>query len=326
MTKTSKYSVSVLSIIIAIACIGLYFLHSSKPDLPSYISDQASITVGGLERTYIVVLPEKLKPNPGVVFVFHPSQSNAQDMRRMVGSVLEPLAQDSNSILVYPDGFEEHFNDCRRVASYSARELNIDDVSFTESILQNLTVKHSVNSEKVFALGYSNGGHMALRLGLERPGLVRGVALIAANFPSAENMACVISDNPVSQVVFIEGTKDPINPYDGGKVTLFGFGDRGQVLSATESAHWFVDKFSLAKKDSKRLFDPEGLSATQIDWVSDKGWVRLVRVQDGGHTIPTSEYVFPRLFGSTFRSNEILTDVWTLFFNESLLSKKHHYE
>lgn len=298
------------------AAIALYLLYAPKPDLPAQKARDLTVNVGGRERTYVVVAPKEARPHPSVVFVFHPSQGSAIETRRIVGHELERLAQESNAIVVYPNGFEGHFNDCRRVASYSARTLNIDDVLFTESILRGLETEFAIRSDKVFAIGYSNGGHMALRLGLQRPDLIKGIGMVAANFPAGENMGCSVSDSPVSKVVLIEGTKDPINPYSGGNVTLFGFGNRGAVLSAADSAKWFVDTLRLKETGIQSYIDANGMKATQTSWGSETGFVRLVTIEGGGHTIPQSAYRFPRLFGATFKSDRVLADIWQIFFGE----------
>lgn len=67
-------------------------------------------------------------------------------------------------MVVYPDGYEGHFNDCRRVASFSARALNVDDVGFVRRITEQLVEEEQVDPERVYTIGFSNGGHMALRL------------------------------------------------------------------------------------------------------------------------------------------------------------------
>jgi hypothetical protein len=43
-------------------------------------------------------------------------------------------------------------------------------------------------------------------------------------------------------LLVVDGEKDPIHPIDGGRVTLFGFRDRGSVLSAFDTAQTFVKR------------------------------------------------------------------------------------
>ena len=240
-------------------------------------------------------------------------------MRGIVGSVLERIAEKDNVIVVYPDGYEGHFNDCRRVASYSARTLNIDDVGFTKAMLDQLIAQNQINPDKVYAIGYSNGGHLAMRLALEVPERVRGVASIAANLPAPDNMDCKRASVPARFVGFVAGTQDPINPYEGGLVTLFGFGNRGNVLSAFESAQWFASALGLAAVEAETpasavlpAASASGLATRQQDWTSPSGHVRLVTIEGGGHTVPQAHYRFPRIFGATLQRDAVLEETWQM--------------
>lgn len=303
----------VLVVLIVLGAVAVYLLYAPEPALLLGPVETMTLDVGGRPRRYTVFTPSHLEPGASVLVVFHPSQSSGRKMRRIVGGVLERIAQKENVVIVYPDGYEGHFNDCRRVASYSARKLNVDDVGFTRRILERLVAEKKIDPERVFALGYSNGGHMALRLALEVPEMVKGVAAIAANLPAPDNMGCKVARSPSRFVTFVEGTEDPINPYAGGRVTLFGFGDRGKVLSAQASAEWFARALGLATAETRTLEPVSGISARQQDWISSGGHVRLVTIEGGGHTVPRAAYRFPRILGLTYPSDSVLESTWQFF-------------
>jgi polyhydroxybutyrate depolymerase len=224
----------------------------------------------------------------------------------MVGHVLERIAARENLVVVYPDGYEGHFNDCRRVASYSARTLDIDDVGFSARIVERLAAERKIDPASTYALGFSNGAHMVLRLAIEAPRLAKGAVVIAANTPTRENFACTTAASPSRRIVFVAGTRDPINPYQGGQVTLFGFRSRGTVNSAEDSAKWFADALGLKVARPVTTVRNAGLEVRQQDWESPDAHVRLVTIEGGGHTIPQANYRFPRIFGATLRSDSVL--------------------
>jgi polyhydroxybutyrate depolymerase len=58
-------------------------------------------------------------------------------------------------------------------------------------------------------------------LALEMPDTFAALAAVAANLPIEANLDCQPSQRPVS-IAILNGTNDPINPYNGGLVTLFG--------------------------------------------------------------------------------------------------------
>lgn len=299
-------------VFVLLGAVAAYLLYAPKPALPAGPVEDVTLDVGGQSRHFVVFSPSRLQAGASVLVVFHPSQSNGEEMRRIVGSTLERIAVKENIVVVYPDGYEGHFNDCRRVASYSARILNVDDVGFTKRIVERLVTEKKINPEHVYAIGYSNGGHMALRLALETPQMVKGIVAVAANLPASDNMGCKVASSPSRFIVFVEGTQDPINPYGGGPVTLFGFGNRGNVLSAEASAGWFASVLGLPAARIRPLEQTSRISAHQQDWVSSNGHVRLVTIEGGGHTIPQASYRFPRILGSTFHSDAVLESAWQL--------------
>jgi polyhydroxybutyrate depolymerase len=108
-------------------------------------------------------------------------------------------------------------------------------VAFVGAIIGYFQKALDIDPGQVFAAGHFNGGQMSIRLALELPDEIRAVAAISASLPTPENLDCHPSGHPVS-VLVMNGTADPINPYKGGKVSIFGFGDRGTVLSSEDTA------------------------------------------------------------------------------------------
>ncbi len=301
----SRVFFAVLMLAVLLAGFAAYLSYAPKSPLPANPVEIVTLEVNGTPRRYTVFTPSNLQPGAGVLLAYHSSFSNGEEMRRITGHVFERLAEMLNFVVIYPDGYEGQFNDCRRMASYSARQLNIDDVGLAKIMIQRLAVSKKIDTEQVFAVGYSTGGHMALRLAIETPDLVKGAIVVAANLPAPDNMDCHASPSLARFIVFVEGTNDPINPYDGGPVSLFGLATRGNVLSARDSASWFAIRLGLRTLDGKEA-RVGGIPVFQQDWMSDDGHVRLLTVAGGGHTLPQRSYRFPRLLGSTLPSDGIL--------------------
>jgi len=296
--------------VVLLGAAAAYLLHAPKPPVPARPVELVTTEYGGRVRTYAIVAPAFQQPGAGVLLVFHRSQSSGSEMRRIVGGVLERIAERDNVIVAYPDGYEGHFNDCRRLASYSARTLAVDDTGFARHIVERLVAERAVDARRVYALGDSNGAHMTIRLALEAPELIAGIVAIGAGIPAADNMDCRSVAALPRRVVLVAGTEDPINPYEGGPVTLFGFGNRGEVLSAQESAGWFADGLGIGTAFVSAPMVASGLTTRHQDWIATEGRVRLFTIEGGGHTIPQAAYRFPRIFGATFQSDAILESTW----------------
>lgn len=270
-----------------------------------------------MARTYALYLPKPLPPGAPLLVVLHASGETGDQVRADAGFEFDLLADQHGFVVVYPDGFEKHWDDCRKAATYSARTRKIDDVGFVQALIAQLHRDHAIDERRVFAVGYSNGGQMAYRLAFELPGGITAAAAIAASLPAEDNCDCRPPQGPVS-VLIMNGTRDPINPYQGGMVSILGFGNRGAVLSARASAEYFA-----------RLDGAPGSPVTQIlpgqserdrTWAERALWsspggaaVELITIHGGGHVIPQSRHRFPRLVGPVDRKLDGPAEIWGFF-------------
>ncbi len=309
--------------VLAIVALGAaaygYFLYVPSPEAPrlSASVEHDSLRVGDLTRSYVFYAPAGLAPNAPLVLALHGSMGSAEQMRQATGYGFERLADRHGFVVVYPEGYEGHWNDCRKKGPYAAKRLGIDDVGYMRALVAHFRSTHRVDPSQVFAVGLSNGGHLSYRLALEAPDLVRAVAAVGANLPVPENLDCTPTPGATS-VLILNGTADPINPYRGGKVTLFGFGDRGHVLSSRESAAFFARRNGIAISPVVEMIPhPEGSSPTSAEralWDSPTGAdVLLYTIHNGGHTIPQPHARFPRLLGRTHRALDGPAEIWHFF-------------
>uniref|UniRef100_UPI002740D135 alpha/beta hydrolase family esterase n=1 Tax=Actinoplanes sp. RD1 TaxID=3064538 RepID=UPI002740D135 len=172
-----------------------------------------SIQVGGARRTYEIAGAADGKPDRALVIVFHGSKQTGRKHQEFTGHAYDAL----DAVVVYPDGHKGNWNDGRRESSFPARRDNIDDVAFTRALIDAVAGSHGIDRARVYAVGYSNGGQLVVRLAHEAPELLAGATVIAATMPAPENF--LVTDAPAVPlpVLLIHGTKDPINKYEGGE-------------------------------------------------------------------------------------------------------------
>lgn len=298
--------------------LAAYYLYAPNPQVPVAVVEEITLNFDNRARRYSVYYPPNLKPGARLLFALHPSMSSGGEMRSWVGPTLERFAAKQNTVVVYPDGYEGHFNDCRKLASYSARALDIDDVGFIRHITERLVTEKQISTEHIYAMGYSNGGHLAFRLAMEAPRLLKGMVAIAANLPAADSMACRVMGSLPPFVRLVEGTADPINPYDGGQVTLFGFGNRGNVLSADASAQWFANAADISVSNAQpdiKILGSRVQIVQQKDWLSSAANVSLITLVGGGHTVPQANYRFRHILGATLEDDFIIESALAAMFS-----------
>jgi len=296
---------------------GLYFELPQEPLLPGSIVEREVMWEGNT-RTYTLYKPEQLSSAPALVFVFHGSGGDAQQSRGMYGYSFDQLAEEEGFIVVYAEGYEKHYNGCRKAGPYAANELQIDDVGFMRLLAANLIAEFNANPQAVFATGVSNGGQMALRLALEAPDLVAAVAPVATSMPTPDNMDCTATGEAVA-FLLMNGTNDPMNPYDGGTVALYGLlGDRGKVQSSMATAQYWAQ---LAGHDSvatqRNLPDNnegDGSTVNVSQWnTPGKKPVALFTISGGGHNAPHPQIKLPKLLGGTNNDIDAAREIWSFF-------------
>lgn len=325
MKKYLKIIVVILGIIVFISVIAYAYLGYAPKPTPPEISKNiksATILIGNLTRDYLFYIPKDLPTNAPLVIVLHASLQDAQAMRISTAYEFERLAEVEKFVVVYPNGYKNNWNDCRKTASYPARTMNIDDKSFISQIIDKFNKEYKIDPKRVFATGYSNGGHLAFRLAMEMPNRITAIAAIAASLPTPSNNDCQESKKFVPTMI-INGTADPINPYNGGKVTLFGFGDRGMVLSSLDSVKYFaqLDK-EIGEPVISTLSTKPGSNVEKYEYQSNNlTKVLLYKVENGGHVVPQPFYNFPKILGDTNRNINTPAEIWTFFAQQTPLAK-----
>lgn len=283
---------------------------------------------GGLSRSFLVYIPLRLSDPAPVVLVLHGAASSAARMRSDTAWAFEEVADRDGALIVYPQGFEGNWNDCRATGAVGARERSVDDVGFLRAVVARLAGDpalggQQVATDEVFAAGFGNGGHMVLRLALEAPDFVTGVAAIAASLPAAGNQNCQESRQAVP-VLLISGDEDPISPYDGGEVLSVGpFNRRGAVLSAFATVDYFRTLAGYPALPFEHRYpdgDPlDGTVASRGLWsAGDRPEVDLITIHGGGHTIPHPQKTMPRILGRTSHDVPAVEEIWR-FFRRQLL-------
>jgi polyhydroxybutyrate depolymerase len=318
-------AITVLSVVAVGALVWALLLRSVAPAEPPLSGriGHGSLEHGGRTRTFLYYIPARVDPPAALVIVFHSSMGNGAQARAAFGYELDRIADEHGFLVVYPDGVGGHWNDCRKVAPYAARRLGIDDVGFARALVAHFGASWNVDSERVFATGYSNGGHMAIRLALEAPDLVAAVAPVIASLPAETNMVCRVRGAPVS-ILFMNGTDDPINPYEGGEVSLYGiFLKRGEVVSTEASAAWFARLAGhTGPPERERLPDRSGEDGSTVERARWSGPGRrsvvLYSVRGGGHTVPHPTVRAPRLLGRTNADITAAEEIWLFFSGEAM--------
>jgi polyhydroxybutyrate depolymerase len=274
--------------------------HAALADHRGATTSQA-VRVAGIQRTYLLHVGATVRPQQPtpLLLSFHGGGGQGAGQERFSG--FDEVADRSGLIVAYPDGINRHWEDSRKEAQSGHH-----DLEFVHALIEQVASRWVIDRSRIYATGISNGGFFSLRLACELADQIAAVAAVAAALPD-QGRACAPS-RPVS-VLLLNGTEDPLVPYQGGTVGgSLHLGLGGHVLSsaATVAAWARFDRCSPPGITTK-LPVVDGQDATQVerlDYPACAGGseVALYTIQGGGHTWPGgSQYLPQRWIGRTTR-------------------------
>lgn len=286
-----------------------------------------SLDVNGLIRTFDAYLPTQMPTTPvPLVFLVHGHGGSADTLTGHNGDkapfkVWMTLAEQDKMILVFPDGTvgpdgKTGWNDSR---ADSQTNPTVDDVAFFEAMVQEANLRLNIDNDQIFAAGISNGGGMVLRLAQELSHHIDGVAAVIMGMPAINES----SPPPVAvDVLFMNGTGDPLVPWNGGDVHEPGSG-RGSVLAGMDSALWWVahnqcdPNATVTNLQNRHLFDGSTVRSHLYGGGTDGSRVAMYQVIGGGHTEPSRaqqySWVVELLLGRQNHDIEAATVIWDFF-------------
>jgi len=313
---------SLLGLVALCGALFGYFVYTPPPEIPhlSGTLTKGSIEVGGLKRTYTTYIPRGLAQGAPLVVVMHGSGENAARIRAETGYGFDRLADEHGFAVVYPNSYTFDWDDCGKVGDFSVNGVNIDDVGFLVALVDKLITEFGIDRGRVFATGVSAGGFMSIRLALEAPSRFRAVAAVSANMPTPENSKC----KPVGQgtsVMIMNGTKDPLVPFNGGEVNLLGlFYKGGNVRSSRDSGQYFADLNDIVvAPETNQTPLADKVSVERVLWRNgSKAEVELVAIHGGGHGITQPYWRRPRLLGPSPMEPNGPALIWAFFERQQL--------
>lgn len=171
-------------------------------------------------RTFGLIEAE---PGAPLILYLHGSTQTIADARAFTRRQFEGVGAH----VIYPEGVGGVFNDLR------GTNPGVDDVAFLRAIVG--WAAAGLEPSAVIGVGFSNGGHMLVRLLHEAPGLIDAATLIGVTLPVGFAHPGAVP----TPVQIIHGAQDPVTPVDGGTVGI-GSIQRGEAVSARETAEYFA--------------------------------------------------------------------------------------
>ena len=177
----------------------------------------ASITHDGIQRDYIVYIPELYDGSSVVPLVlnFHGFGSNAT--QQMFYGDFRDIADTEGFLLVHPEGTRFFGNQFWNVG-FPGLSSTIDDVGFTEALIDELATLYTIDLDRVYATGMSNGGFMSFLLACQLSEKIAAVASVTGSMTQDTFNDCN-AQLPIP-VLQIHGTEDDVVLYNENNLSL----------------------------------------------------------------------------------------------------------
>lgn len=177
----------------------------------------ASIIHDGIQRDYILYIPEVYDGSTTVPLVlnFHGYGSNAA--QQMFYGDFRDIADTEGFLLVHPEG-TTFIGDQFWNVGFPGLSSNIDDVGFTEALIDELATLYAIDLDRVYATGMSNGGFMSFLLACQLSEKIAAVASVTGSMTQDTFDDCN-AQHP-TPVLQIHGTDDGVVLYNGNNLSI----------------------------------------------------------------------------------------------------------
>jgi len=209
-SRSARALVSCLTAVVVLVvggCLAGGHATGAPPQQPTTIpvgQSAQALEFGGLTRTFHLYRPDGLSGAVPLVVMLHGGYGDGAQAERAYNWDAE--ADSGRFLVAYPDGVDRAWNAgtcCGR-----PQRTGIDDVGFLTNMVASIEQQTSVDADRVYVTGMSNGAMMALRLGCQ-------TNLFAAIAPVAGTLLTDCSHAAPTSVLQIHGTADDRVPYNG---------------------------------------------------------------------------------------------------------------
>ena len=245
------------------------------------LAETTTVRLG--ERHYIIPRPDGVA-NPPAIVALHGGGGNPEQFAAASGLAREGVR--AGYAVIFPAGTGRRGD---RLLTWNggyccgpAARRGVDDLGFLASVIADAGDRFSVDTDRVYMTGMSNGAILAETFAARFPGRVRAVAGVAGTM----DVTRTPPRGPVP-ILIIHGTADTMVPYEGGQ------GDtsltRTDFASVEAVAKGFLARWPGTLTVTRRKIDAldDGTSVTLTDYAA-KGRIvlRLATLVGGAHHWP----------------------------------------
>ena len=165
----------------------------------------------GIVRTYKLYIPSIYNGNTAVPLLFNFHGYTSTSNEQMFYGDFRNIADTANFLVVHPQGTLDNTNTTHFNVGWGGS--SVDDVGFTEALIDSLSAAYSIDQNRIYAVGMSNGGFMSFQLACDLSNKIAAVGSVTGSMTPSTLENCNAS-HPMP-IIQIHGTTDATVPYSG---------------------------------------------------------------------------------------------------------------
>lgn len=180
---------------------------------------QFTMKYQGLEREYLLYIPEGMPENAPLVLVLHGYGGRAMNG----GSAMCKVADREKFAVCYPQGAKDgKGKTCWNVGYPFQERLKTDDVNFLCKLARHLQKEYNLSKQNTFLTGMSNGGEMCYLMAYMKPDFFGAIAPIAGL--TLDWMQKELTAKGSVPMMEVHGTADKTSLWNGDPMNEGGWG------------------------------------------------------------------------------------------------------
>jgi polyhydroxybutyrate depolymerase len=317
-----KFGVCVYFVLLMNGCGLLSFEKQEEIPLTTYTT-----LIDGQKRFYKVFVPSTINSTESVplLIVLHGNGGNAEALIRE--AKWHDKAISEGFIVVAPEASRPNPNKRRNQGDnrqtwndgsgrFHSGERNINDVLFISTMLDELESVYTIDKNKIFVTGFSNGASMTFRLGMELD-RIRAIAPVAGvNWTKNTSLVRNMS------LLYIIGAEDKAKPLEGGVTQAAN----GTVLETTPKPPVYdhIERWASlidCQSEPTPFTITEGVNGIRFTDCTSDTHIEYIIVDDLGHVWPGARQLMPKSIVGNASDKLNATDyIWDFFQTEGIIN------
>jgi len=172
-----------------------------------------SIQAGGRVREYRLYVPPSYQPGRAAPLLFNLHGYGSTNLSQERSGDFRAIADTAGFLVVHPNGTIDPGTSYLYWNAWNQGG-GPDDVAFLSALIDTLAQRYTLDPDRLYSAGYSNGGFMSYELACHLGGRIAAVASVCGSMENGRPGAC--RPTHPTPVLEIHGTGDTNVTYNGG--------------------------------------------------------------------------------------------------------------